>query len=297
MTAGEGPPAFAHGTGTHRPLPEPRAQASQPATTLPPPAPDMPPLPTTRPVMHEYVAGLASLQATFEEMLGTLTLAFQPIVRSDNRQLYGYEALMRPNHPAFPHPGAALDAAERLHRLPQLGRTVRTLAAQRFAATGVDHGTLFVNLHALDLLDKSLASRWTPLAKIANRVVLEVTERASLDGVSDVAYRVAQLRDLGFRIAIDDLGAGHERMTRFDPKDTDFVKLDISMVRDIDRHMVKQQFAIAITQLCRDNGILVIGEGVETAAEAKVLSEIGCDLLQGYYLGRPGPDLVRPRTA
>ncbi len=121
------------------------------------------------------------------------------------------------------------------------------------------------------------------------RVVLEITERTSLEGEHDVRYRVAELRELGFKIAIDDLGGGHARMHTFTPLDTDFVKLDMSLVRDIDKHAMKQRLVRSVTELCKDQGTKVIGEGVETEAEAKVLVDLGCDYLQGYLIARPAP--------
>ena len=78
-------------------------------------------------------------------------------------------------------------------------------------------------------------------------------------------------------------------MGHFTPLDTDFVKLDMSLVRDLDSHPVKQRLVESITQLCRENGTKVIGEGVETQAEADVLIRLGCDLLQGYLIARPAP--------
>jgi EAL domain-containing protein (putative c-di-GMP-specific phosphodiesterase class I) len=241
-------------------------------------------------------ADLALIETRFERALASMFMAYQPIVRAQGGAVFGFEALMRPNDPDIPHPGAMLDAAERLHRLPVLARHIRTLAARDFAPEAERRGALFLNVHALDLLDKQLSSRWTPLAKIAAHVVLEITERASLSEISDVKWRVAELRELGYRIAIDDLGAGHERMTQFDPADTDIVKLDLSLVRDIHKHPVKQQLAASIVQLCRENSILVIGEGVECADEAAVLRTIGCDLLQGYYFAKPGRGFPEPRA-
>src|SRR5438309_1379797 len=82
-------------------------------------------------------------------------------------------------------------------------------------------GIVFVNLPLRDLFDKQLVSPFSPLSKVASRVVLEITERTSLEGEDDVRYRVAELRELGFRIAIDDLGGGHARMGTFSPLDTD----------------------------------------------------------------------------
>ena len=78
-------------------------------------------------------------------------------------------------------------------------------------------------------------------------------------------------------------------MGTFSATDTDFVKLDMSLVRDVDKHQMKQRLIRSVTDLCRAQGTMVIGEGVETEAEAKVLVDLGCDLLQGYLIARPAP--------
>jgi EAL domain-containing protein (putative c-di-GMP-specific phosphodiesterase class I) len=200
---------------------------------------------------------------------------------------FGYEALLRSRDRSLPNPGAMLDAAERLERVPTLGRAIRADVARVFTAAPEGRGLVFLNLHLLDLFDKQLTSPFAPLTKIAHRVVLEITERTSLDGEYDIPYRVAELRERGFRIAIDDLGGGHARMSTFTPLDTDFVKLDMSLVRDIDKNPVKQHVVRAINDLCRASGARIIGEGVENEAEAQVLLDLGCDLLQGYLIARP----------
>jgi len=219
--------------------------------------------------------------------MAALAMHFQPIVHASTRKRFAYEALLRSQDKSLPHPGAILDAAERLERIPMLGRAARANTAKVFSAAPGERGLVFVNLHLLDLFDKQLTSPFAPLSRIAHRVVLEITERTSLDGQDDVRYRVAELRELGFRIAIDDLGGGHARMGTFTVFDTDFVKLDMSLVRDVERHPMKQRLIRSITQLCRDQNIAVIGEGVETEAECKVLVDLGCDLLQGYLIARP----------
>jgi EAL domain-containing protein (putative c-di-GMP-specific phosphodiesterase class I) len=242
--------------------------------------------------MNQYARDMAALEEKFERALGSISMVFQPIVYAGDHSLFGYEALLRSSDPDLPHAGALLDAAERLNRLSKLGRIVRRHVAETFAAADESRGFLFVNLHALDLLDRSLSSRFSPLTRIAHRVVLEVTERASLEVVSDIRFRVAELREMGFRIAIDDLGAGYSRMDRFTLLDTDFVKLDMELVRGIDSHPMKRELVASLTKLCRAQNILVIGEGVETEAEAEALITAGCDLLQGYYIARPGPPFV-----
>lgn len=237
---------------------------------------------------------LVDLEVAFERTLGTVWMAFQPIVNAGDRVRFGYEALLRCKDPVLPHVGALLDAAERLERTAALGRTVRGAVASTFAAAPVERGLVFVNLHARDLFDPTLSSPFAPLTRLARRVVLEITERTSLDGIDGLADRVAELRELGYGIAVDDLGGGFNRMGHLTPLDTDFVKLDMSLVRDIDTHPVKQRLVSSVIGVCRDSGVRVIGEGVETAAEATVLAELGCDYLQGYLIARPGPPFVDP---
>jgi EAL domain-containing protein (putative c-di-GMP-specific phosphodiesterase class I) len=147
---------------------------------------------------------------------------------------------------------------------------------------------LFVNLHASDLNDETLISPSAPLTAIAPRVVLEITERASLESVSDARSRVAQLRELGFRIAIDDLGAGYAGLTSFAQLEPEFVKLDMSLVRDVHKHPVKQKLVRSMTTLCKDLGIIVVAEGIEVADERDTIIDLGCDLLQGYLFAKPG---------
>jgi len=227
----------------------------------------------------------AELQDSFRGAMDTLWVAYQPIVRADG-ELYGYEALLRSREPRLPHPGAVLDAAEKLNGLEELGRRVRDLAAKPITADPAS-GSLFVNLHPRDLEDEELISPYSALAKIADRVVLEVTERASVGNINDLRKRVARLRETGYRIAVDDLGAGYAGLTSFALLEPQIVKVDMTLVRDIHELPVKQRLVRSITSLCREMGIEVVGEGVETVEERDILLELGCDLFQGYYLARP----------
>jgi EAL domain-containing protein (putative c-di-GMP-specific phosphodiesterase class I) len=83
-------------------------------------------------------------------------------------------------------------------------------------------------------------------------------------------------------------------MGTFTLLDCDFVKLDMSLVRDVDKHPMKQRLIRSVTDLCREQGITMIGEGVETEAEAQVLVDLGCDLLQGYLIAKPALPFVDP---
>ena len=163
---------------------------------------------------------------------------------------------------------------------------MRPLAAEPMLAGG--NGTLFVNLHTKDLADESLYDPDTPLAKMALRVVLEITERARLESVGDVPGRIRRLRELGYRVALDDLGAGYASLTSFAALEPDIVKLDMSLVRGIHESTTKQKLVGSMIRVCVDLGIGVVGEGVECVEERDTLVGLGCDLLQGFLFGRPG---------
>lgn len=231
---------------------------------------------------------LAGLTASFERAIHKLWMAYQPIVRATDGSVYGYEALLRTDEPSLPSPGAVVSAAERLDRLAELGMLVRSKAAEPFEARD-DGVALFVNLHPEELMDPSLTDPRAPLTRVADRVVLEVTERASLENLEDVRSRVTALRTLGFRIAVDDLGAGYAGLTSLATLQPEIVKIDMSLVRGVDADKTRQRLVDSIARACRDLGILVVAEGIETRQEREAAIRLGCDLLQGYFFARPGP--------
>jgi EAL domain-containing protein (putative c-di-GMP-specific phosphodiesterase class I)/CheY-like chemotaxis protein len=229
----------------------------------------------------------------FERALDGLYMVYQPIVAFSERRVFGYEALVRSSEPSLPHPAALFSAAEQLERWNDLGRRIRDKSVE--PCDRLEPGmVLLLNLHARELLDETLYDRASALAACAPRVVLEITERAHLDAVPDAASRIQRLREIGFRIAIDDIGAGYAGLSSFTMLRPDIIKLDLSLVRDIDKDPVKRRLVTLLVQLCRDLQIEVVGECVETAAECTTLVELGCNLLQGYLFGRPAAPFVQP---
>ena len=235
----------------------------------------------------------AGLEAAFARALGSIEMAYQPIVRWSKKKVFAYEALVRSREPALARPDDLIDAAERLGCLPELGRTIRASVA----ATLVDHPDApqaFVNLHTLDLEDTQLMDQRQPLSRLASRVVLEITERAALDRVRDVQSRILTLREMGYRIALDDLGAGYAGLNSFAQLQPDVVKLDMTLIREVHRQPTKLRLVRSMVQLCRELGMAVIAEGIESGAERDALVEAGCDLFQGYLFARPGPPFPVP---
>jgi EAL domain-containing protein (putative c-di-GMP-specific phosphodiesterase class I) len=126
------------------------------------------------------------------------------------------------------------------------------------------------------------------MAAWADRIFLEITERAAIHNILEVRDRVAQLRRAGYRIAVDDLGAGYSGLNTFALLEPEVVKLDMALVQGSDTNPLKRKLIRAICNVCGDLGILTVAEGIETAAERDTVTELGCDFVQGYLLAEPG---------
>lgn len=239
----------------------------------------------------------AELDATFSSALRSLWVAFQPIVSWSQGRILAYEALMRTRERLFPHPGAFLEAARSLHRVHELGRRVRAVVARDIALLNETIG-VFVNLHPLELDDEELYSESAPLSAHARRVVLEITERESLECLSDATGRIGRLRAMGYRLAVDDLGAGYNGLTSFVQLNPEVVKIDMSLVRGIDESERQRRLMGSILQLCKSMRIEAVTEGVETQDERRVLTELGSDLMQGFLFSAPAEPFseVRPEV-
>jgi EAL domain-containing protein (putative c-di-GMP-specific phosphodiesterase class I) len=220
-----------------------------------------------------------------DDALNQMWLAFQPI-QSARGKLFGYEALLRSEHKALGRPDLLLAAAAVANRLESLGRRVRSKAAEAVPALPHDV-SLFVNLHVSDLLDEDLFDPCSALAKVARRVVLEVTERQQIESLTDIAERLVRLRSLGFRIAIDDLGAGYSGLNSLVLIEPELVKIDMAIVRNANESFMRQNVIKSLVDLARSTGIEVVAEGIETLAERDCVARLGCNYLQGYLLGRP----------
>ena len=225
------------------------------------------------------------LEQRFARAIEKSWMAFQPIIDVAAKRVYAYEALLRTDEESLRRTDIFIATAERLDKVHLLGRTVRKAVA-RAATEAPSDALLFVNVHGLELTDEELFAADTMLAKMAPRVVLEITERTGLDPAAGPT-RVAMLRKLGYRIAVDDLGAGYAALGALATLEPEIVKLDMSLVRDIDQHAVKRRVVAAIANLCRELGSRVVAEGVETEAERKACLDAGIDLLQGYLFAKP----------
>lgn len=234
----------------------------------------------------QVVTRTSTKDAQLTRALDEMWMAFQPIVSCEGRCVRAYEALLRTESNVYPTPLALLDDANRLDRLWDVSRTARARTAEALADLPAD--TLaFVNLHVSDLFDDQLVDDSCPLLPYASRVVFEVTEQASVHELHDLPQRVEILRQRGYRVAVDDLGAGYSALSVLAILEPEFVKVDMSIVRDIHESKTKQRVLRSLLHLAGELGSTVICEGVETRNELAALLLLGCDWLQGYLFAKP----------
>ncbi len=223
---------------------------------------------------------------SFVPSLETCWMAYQPILRWSDGELVGFEALLRSHASADRFPCDLACQARRLGAMGLLSRTIRTRIAADIPALPA-RVPVFVNLEPQDLLDEGLRRNEDPLAPFAERVVFELTEREGRADSSTVSARMEDLRRSGYRFALDDLGAGRNGLASLADLQVDAVKLDMSLIRGIQRNRTKQRLVRFIDELCQERGVICICEGVEQDAELEALLGLGCDVFQGFLLGRP----------
>lgn len=214
-------------------------------------------------------------------------LAYQPIVSSGREGVptVAYEALLRTHDRRISDPTDLVELAAACGKVRDLGYLVRLRASEALADNaGL---TLFVNVDVEELV-YPLGDSEDPLLPFASRVVLEVTERAPLGALPEIRQQSEQFQAKGYRFAIDDLGGGYAGLANLALIDPHFVKIDRSLVSEVDARSVNREIVGSVLGLCRQLGILCIGEGVETEAQRAALAGLGCDLMQGFLFGYPG---------
>jgi len=229
-----------------------------------------------------------------DQAIRGLHMAFQPILRARTGTLFGYEALVRTDHAVLTGPNALFDRAEQLGRVLEVEGAIRHLVADRITDVPRQFVVL-TNVHPATLMDERLLGPENPLRRHSGRVVLEIIERDTIHETPELRDRVATLREAGFRIAIDDLGAGYAGLTSFALLVPEIVKFDRELISGIDESPTQAKLVESFTTLCREMNILTIAEGIETIDEHEAAVRLGCDLLQGYLYGRPSRALGRPR--
>ena len=221
--------------------------------------------------------------------------AFQPIVDTIAREVFSYEALIR--GPVGESAWSVLGGVPSTQRY-LFDRDSRVAAIVLAAKLGV---TCHLNLNFLPqglyLCADSVSAALEAAARSGlrlERIILEVTEGEVIDDQANFSARLNEFRSQGLRVAIDDFGAGYAGLNLLADFQPDQIKIDMTLVRGIERHGPRQAIVRAVIQACADLGVDVIAEGVETLAEYLWLSDQGVRLFQGYLFARPGFECLPP---
>jgi EAL domain-containing protein (putative c-di-GMP-specific phosphodiesterase class I)/CheY-like chemotaxis protein len=222
-----------------------------------------------------------------------LTLALQAIVDvtpGADQPVAGWEALLRPTHSEFTTPVSLLDTAEKFDRVAEVGSSVLAIACTIVEVLPAKE-KLFVNLHPAQLGDPArLARDLEPYGARAKQVVLEITERSRKDAdLGRWQESLALIRQGGFAVALDDLGAGYSSLVVVAETNPQYIKLDMGLVRNVHAEPIKQRLVSLVRMLGVELSSRIIAEGVETALEAQALFDCGIRWMQGFYYARPVP--------
>lgn len=209
--------------------------------------------------------------------------------------MFGYELLARgPRHSELHRPDVLFEVARAEARVPELDRICRMTAA-RGAADLPANCLRFINAEPLNLFfhpDSDVFVREfveaTPVA-LRGQTVVELTENAVIDDFAHMREVVRRLRRSGFRIAIDDAGAGYAGLQTMVEIEPDFIKLDMSLTRGIESSVVKQKLVGTLRDFCRQASITLVAEGIETRTQLDALLALGIDYGQGFLFAHPGP--------
>lgn len=231
---------------------------------------------------------------SLESIIATaaLTPLFQPIVSLKTHEIFGYEALIRgPSDSPLHSPINLFDAASRHGLLAELDLLCREVAIRQFGQLGLN-AKLFINTIPAALLSPDyphgLTLQFLKQAGLsADNIVIELTEQYPIDDYELMREATTHYRDMGFSIAIDDLGAGYSGLRSWSELKPDFVKLDRHFMQNIHEDRQKRQFVQSMIDIANSSHCRIIGEGIEVREEYLAAQSMDLHFAQGYYFARP----------
>jgi len=236
------------------------------------------------------------LRKEFESVMKgeQISCVFQPIVNLNDFEAIGFELLSRgPRESELHRPDALFDVARTEGRVTELDRLCRRTASKageglpldclRFVNT--EPVTMFLHSHGESFVNEIVAATASSLRGLT---VIEITENCVIDDFDRMRDIVRQLRAHGFRVAIDDAGAGYAGLQTMVEIEPDFIKLDMSLIRGVESSIVKQRLVRTLRDFCREAAITLIAEGIETRKQLDTLRELGVSHGQGFLFGHPG---------
>jgi EAL domain-containing protein (putative c-di-GMP-specific phosphodiesterase class I) len=228
-------------------------------------------------------------------MLGQqITTVFQPIMDLQSGGIHGFEALSRGPAGTQQHsPLNLFDAANETDLVFELDRHCRRRALRTARELPSPH-RLFINVVPASMYDPdfqgaSLITLLEGLGLSPARIALEVSEKYAINNYMLFVEALETFRQLGFSIAVDDIGAGHSGLENIAHLQPRYLKFDMQLVRDIDKNPIKREMARALKTFADKMDSQIIAEGIEREDEQKACADLGIDFGQGYLLARPAP--------
>ncbi len=230
---------------------------------------------------------------------------FQPIVLPRTAEVWGYECLVRGRTEDGELVGAPdlLRWARQERLVFMFDRLCRETHLRNAGAAGLGPQVRFlVNFlpTAIYRPEFCLASTVRVVREaglVPSNVIFEVVETERIDDVEHLRRILSFYREQGFRVALDDVGSGYSGLAMLGDLDPDLLKIDRELVRKAPASRFHRGICASLAGLARENGRLILAEGVETEEERAVMEEMGVDLLQGYLFGRPAPIPVATEAA
>jgi EAL domain-containing protein (putative c-di-GMP-specific phosphodiesterase class I) len=223
---------------------------------------------------------------------GSISTVFQPIMDIRTGGLMGYEALSRGEFP-FSNPALMLEVAERCGLSYDLDRECKIVALRSIAALppAIREKTFFINVSPRSITDGRAVDGLTLSAMKAfgiqqDRIVIEVTETASITDYAAFEEQIRHYARQGYRIALDDFGSGHSGLLTLVAATPHFIKLDRGLVAGVDEDAYRQKLITAVAAFAANVGVELVGEGIERTEEMRVLADLGVRYGQGFYIGR-----------
>lgn len=224
---------------------------------------------------------------------GNFNLIFQPIVDLATRQIMHYEVLSRFHQTSEGGPAEVIQFAEETGLIEEFDlalcykvidyvRKMKRMGTPLTLALNISGRTLDTDSNAAKLVEQLTAAK-----DAARQIIIELNETKSIINLEKVEQILANLKEVGYRICLDDFGAGASGYQYLRAFNVDYVKIDGAYVREMERADYRPTFLMSMVRLCDDLGIKTIGEHVETQFQAEFLKSLGANFGQGYYFGRP----------
>ncbi len=224
---------------------------------------------------------------------GEYKIYYQPYYELEDVTLYGMEALLRWDSAdlGFVPPSRFIPILESTGLILDVGEWVLKEVCGKVSRWGLP---VSVNISPVQFKDRSFPDRVESTIEscgIDGRfIVLEITENTIMEDVEFAKRSLDRLKEMGVRVAVDDFGTGYSSLAYLKILPVDYLKIDVSFVRDIDRDPDDRAIVNAIIQLAKNLGLKTIAEGIENSAQLEILRDMGCDVGQGFYLARPMPE-------